>query len=375
MLLPALLAAGAAVIGMGQMAAGTWLTRRFMAAPRLAPQARPAVTLLKPLCGLEPGLEAALETAFTLAYPACQLVFGVQDRADPVIPLIERLRARHPERDVTLVIDETPHGANRKVANLLNMLPAARHDVLVMSDADIFLPPDFLDHVVAALETPGAGLATTLYTGREAHHTPAGWAGAAQLNYNFLPGVVLARALGRQDGLGATLALTRAMLAEIDGLQVVANNLADDQVLGRLVVAKGRKVVLAHTVPATIVPEARLKPLFSHELRWARTIRALVPGAYAASVLQMPLLWAALAVLLSGPAPWALVLYGLCLTARLATADLIRQALALETRTPWAVFLLREALSAAIYVASFAGNHVAWRGHSLRADHGAVTLN
>ncbi|WP_297371180.1 bacteriohopanetetrol glucosamine biosynthesis glycosyltransferase HpnI [Acidocella sp.] len=375
MLLPAFLAAGAAGIGMGQMAAGAWLTRRFTAAPRPVPATRPPVTLLKPLCGLEPGLEAALETAFTLAYPTCQLVFGVQDRTDPVIPLIERLRARHPTRDVALVIDETLHGANRKVANLLNMLPAAKHDVLVMSDADIFLPPDFLDHVVAALEAPGAGLATTLYTGLEASQTPAGLAGAAQLNYTFLPGVVLARALGRQDGLGATLALTRAMLAEIGGLEAVANHLADDQVLGRLVQAKGRQVVLARTVPATIVPEARLGPLFTHELRWARTIRALVPGAYAASVLQLPLFWAALAVALSGLAPWALVLFGLCLTTRLATADLIRQALGLENPTPWAVFLLREALSVAIYVASFAGNHVAWRGQSLRADHGALTLN
>ena len=242
-------------------------------------------------------------------------------RADTALPVVRRLQARFPDCDIAVVVDPTAHGPNRKVANLINMLPAAKHDALVIADADVHVAADWLWRLVAALEAPGVGLVTTVYTGLPAHGplppTPSrkgrgslplavSRLGAMQINHYFLPGALLARAMGRQDCLGATMALRRETLERIGGFAALVNHLADDNVLGRLVQGLGLRVALADTVPATTVPETTLGALWRHELRWARTIRALVPVQFAASVLQYPLVWAVLAVLLAGGAPWSL---------------------------------------------------------------------
>jgi ceramide glucosyltransferase len=372
MLVLAGIAAICAVIGVGQQLLGAVLVERFAAAPAPMPAARPPVSVLKPLCGVEPLTEQALESFFLMDYPDYQLVFGVQSETDPVLAVLAQLRARHPAREVALVVDAKQHGTNRKISNLINMLPEARHDILVISDADIHVPPYFLNRVMAALEQPGVGLVTSLYTALPGTPALATSLGANQINYSFLPGTLLARRLGRQDCLGVTMALRKAVLAEIGGLQAVANNLADDQVLGRLVVERGHKLTLAQLAPATTVPEANFQALYRHELRWARTIRALVPIPYAASVLQISLLWAALAILFSGASIWSLVLFVAVLTARVLAARRIDAALRLPPSSGAWLFLLRDSLSTIIYIASFTGSRVDWRGQMMQADPGKL---
>ncbi len=372
MLLLAGIAGLCALAGAGQQAVGAVLVQRFAATPAAAPAARPPVSVLKPLCGVEPLTGLALESFFLLNYPDYELIFGVQDAADPVLEVLATLRARYPGRAVRLVVDPTQYGTNRKVSNLINMQRAARHEILVISDADIHVPPYFLDRVVAALEGEGVGLVTSLYTALLGTPALATALGADQINHSFLPGALLARRLGRRDCLGVTMALTKTVLAEVGGLLAVANNLADDQVLGRLVVARGYRLELAQLVPATTVPEANFEALFRHELRWARTIRALVPAAYAASVLQISLLWAALAVLFSAGEPWSWGLLVLVLVARVLAARRIDAALRLPpSGGPW-LFLLRDSLSTLIYIASFTGSQVDWRGQMMQADAGKL---
>jgi ceramide glucosyltransferase len=361
-----------ALVGVLQQCFGTLLVRRFTRAAPAVPSAFPPVALLKPLCGVEPLTELALESFFLIDYPVYQLIFGVQDAGDPVLDIVARLRQRHPARDVTVVIDPTLHGSNRKISNLINMFPAARYDTLVMSDADIHVPPYFLHRVVAALQAPGVGLVTTLYTGLPGTPHLATLMGANQINYMFLPGALLARMFGRQDCLGVTMALTRGVLAEIGGLQAVANHLADDQVLGRLVRAKGYELTLAQVIPATTVPEHDFRALFRHELRWARTIRALVPIPYAASVLQFSLLWASLALICSAGAPLAWLLFFTVLVVRYACARQIDDTLKLAKAGDAWLFLVRDFCSAFVYVISYAGDKVDWRGQMMRADPGKV---
>ncbi len=364
-----------ALIGVVQLIWGTLLIQRFCAAPVPLPSSYPPVSILKPLCGVEPLTELALESFFLIEYPDFQLVFGVQTPTDPVLAIVEKLRARYPARDVALVVDASLHGANRKVSNLINMLPAAKYETLVVSDADIHVPPYFLDRVIAAMQEPGVGLVTTLYTGLPGTPHLATLMGASQINYTFLPGALLARKLGRQDCLGVTMALTKTVLAQVGGLAAVANNLADDQVLGRLVLAKGYKLTLAHVIPATTVPEHDFAVLWRHELRWARTIRALVPVPYAASVLQISLFWAMLALVFSGGADWAWVLSLVVLTTRYVTARRIDATLRLAKAGDAWLFLVRDFCSFIIYVASFTGDKVLWRGQILHADAGRVPPN
>ena len=288
---------------------------------------RPSITVLKPLHGDEPLLEQALASVCAQDYPDYQVIFGVGDAADPALAVVARLRARFPRCDIAVVVDPARHGANGKVGNLINMLPHARHPVLAIADSDLHVQPDYLARLADALAKPGTGLVTTLYTGLPAANRLAQLLGATQITHCFLPGALLARAMGRQDCLGATMVLRRATLDRIGGFQALVEHLADDQVLGRLVAGLGLAVRLAATVPATTVPEGRLRDLLRHELRWARTIRALEPGPFAASVLQYPLFWGLLAVLLSGGAAWSFGVFFIAWVGRALAAISVDRAL------------------------------------------------
>ena len=196
-----------------------------------------------------------------------------------------------------MVIDETRHGGNGKIANLINMWPAAKHDVIVLADSDVHVTPHFLERIVAALDAPEVGAVTALYAGFSSGGSLAGRLGAAQINHIFLPGVLVGRLLGRQDCLGAALALRRSTLIRIGGLPALLPHLADDAALGQLVRRLGLRVALAPSLVVTTVSEETLPALFGHELRWARTIRALEPLTYSTSLLQYPVFWALVTVL------------------------------------------------------------------------------
>ncbi len=383
--LPAV-ACAAVVLGMAQALAGLWAVRRFSARAEAEPAdagALPPVTILKPLHGDEPLLEAALESLCSQDYPRYQIVFGVQDPADPARAVAERLRLRHAGLDIRVVCDPTVHGDNRKVGNLMNMMPHARHDVIVIADSDLHARPDYLRRLLDALRQPGAGLATTLYAGLPAAGGLIGALGASQISHGFLPGAVLARALGRQDCLGATMALRRSTLEQIGGFRALVDHLADDNMLGRLVRAEGLGVQLATTVPMTTVPETTLRALFSHELRWARTIRALVPVSFVLAWVQYPLAWAALAFALQ-PAAGTACLFAAAWAARAGAALGVDHALApllgpeadrpaLAKSAPVWLLPVRDVLSMAVMLASYGGQQVRWRGHDLRADDPAAT--
>ena len=377
---------------------------------------QPPITVLKPLHGDEPLLEQALASVCAQDYPAFQVVFGVQDPDDTALGAVARVRARFPRCDTAVVVNPARHGANAKIGNLINMLPAARYQVLAIADSDLHVQRDYLARLADALAEPGTGLVTTLYAGLPASNRLVQQLGATHITHSFLPGALLARAMGRQDCLGATMALPRETLAAIGGFQALLPHLADDQVLGRQVAALGLAVRLAPTVPATTVPETRFSDLWRHELRWARTIRALEPGPFAASVLQYPLFWSLLAILLSSGAVWSFAVFLLAWVGRALAATWVDRALepllvakpkpgermdrgprpevasALRATRPddlqledgWnlsdaatqglafpcPVWLLplRDIMSVGVMVASFAGRRVEWRGEQLVAD-------
>ena len=389
-----ILACASAVLagfGVAQAIAASQLVRSFAAKPMQAPANRPPVTVLKPLHGGEPLLEAALTTLCRQSYPEWQIVFGVGFETDPAIAVVQRLRQRFPALDIAVVVDPTVHGTNGKVGNLINMMAAARHDVLVIADSDVHARPDYLERLIAALDQPGVGLVTTLYAGLPGSSSLPAQLGATQITHGFLPGAVLARAIGRQDCLGATMCLRRSDLDRIGGLPALANHLADDAVLGRLIANLGLRVVLAQTVPLTTVPETTFAALFRHELRWARTIRALEPAGFAASVLQYPLAWSLLTILLSGGALWSIGLFCVAWVLRAVAALGVDSALAslwareheydresdrsdradqaaLAFSCPVWLLPLRDILSVAVMLASYGGRQVIWRGHGLQAD-------
>jgi ceramide glucosyltransferase len=356
--------------GIGQAIFGALAVRRFsrrVSQPLGQDHTRPAVTVLKPLYGDEPLLEEALASLLMQVYDRFQVVFGVQNAGDAALAVIARLRSRFPGADIAVAVDATEHGANRKVSNLINMFPLAKHDVLVIADSDVHVAPDYLDRVVSELAIPGTGLVTTIYTGLPATMSLPAALGATTITHGFLPGALMSRELGRQDCLGATMALRRETLTAIGGLHALADHIADDHVLGKLVLGRGLSIRMAATITATTVPETAMPDLFQHELRWARTILALVPREYAMSLVQYPLFWACLAIGFSGGQDWTVALFLCAWLARACCARRVDRCIAathpgFTSTVPVWLLPLRDAMSIVVAMASYGGDKVEWRG-------------
>jgi len=372
----AYLCAALAVFGVIQSLFGWVAVFRYSRLPPATPVSRPGITVLRPMCGIEPLLEEALVSCFTMDYPDYQIVFGIQDPKDPALAVLERVRNRFPERDVTVVVDSTPHGQNRKVANLINMLPSAKHEILVISDSDIHVPTDYLDSLVGELQKAGTGMVCSLYAGLVPQPgTLFQNLGAMQITHAFLPGVLMSRMMGRQDCLGSTVMITKETLARTGGLGSLSDLLAEDNALGRKVVELGLDIRLSYAVAAATVPENTLHQLWQHETRWTRTIRGLAPYALAASTLQYPLFWALLAMLFTGGEGWALSLVLLCWLARALTSGGVEALLRPRMRgllhpAPLWAYPLRDVLSVTEIVATYGIDNVVWRGHKIVANGG-----
>jgi ceramide glucosyltransferase len=328
----------------------------------------PAVTVLKPLHGAEPGLEAALETVLRQDYPApVQVVFGMQDPADSALGVVERLRGAHPAADIEVVVDPAAHGANAKVGNLINMAPRVRHGLIVLADSDIVAPPDYLRQVVGALGDPAVGVVTCPYRGEAVGRLWARLA-AMGLTYQFLPSVAVGVGLGLATPcMGSTIALSAETLARIGGFQAFKDQLADDYALGAAVRALGLRSLVAPPIVAHLCTEASLGELVRHELRWARTIRGVDPAGYAGSGIMHAVPLALIAAILLGGAPGSLAVLAAALICRFWS---MRQAdrAAGGGRGDWPLAPLRDILSLALFVASYFGRAVDWRGTRYRVD-------
>ena len=353
--------------------AWAYLVGTAVAAVRFARRATPRgpepppVSLLKPLHGAEPGLYENLRSFAQQDYPVVQMVLGVNDANDGALPVAQALIRDLPASDIALVLDPPVRGSNLKVANLENMLAAARHDILVISDSDMRVDRRYLGAVTAPLHDPRTGLVTCLYEGVS---TGGIWSelGALHINFGFLPSALVAAELGIGHGcFGATIAMRRETLERIGGLARLRDELADDRRIGDAVRAQGLAVLLSSYVVEARVSEPSFTSLWQHELRWARTVRAITPAGFAGSVLTHPVALAALAAAASrfGLTP-AILLVLSCLL-RWASALIIAGALAFTTAGLW-LLPVRDALSFAVFVASFFGRRVCWRDQLFHVD-------
>jgi ceramide glucosyltransferase len=343
--------------------------RRRPNAPALPASGAAPVTVLKPLHGAEPGLYENLRSFADQQYPAFQLVLGVRDRADGALPAARALIRERPHCDIALVIDPRATGSNLKVANLENMLPTARHELIVLADSDMRVTPDYLAAVTGPLADPATGLVTCLYKGVP---NDGLWArlAALHINFGFLPGALVGQAIDIGDGcFGATIALRREVLHRIGGFARLRDELADDHRIGAAVRGLGLRAVLSPYIVENRVSEASFGELWRHELRWARTSRTMAPAGFAGSAVTHTVAVAALAAaaLGTGIGAWTCVLISLAL--RLGSAAIIGRALDLPRRGLW-LLPLRDAMSFAVFVGSFCGRSVSWRDQLLRVEPG-----
>jgi ceramide glucosyltransferase len=261
----------------------------FCAAPRAAWHARHraqvpvelSVSVLKPLCGVEPRLYENLATFCEQNHARFQLLFGVSSPADPAIAVVRRLQAAYSSVDIELIVDSRVHGQNLKVSNLINLAARAKHEVIVVADSDIAVEPDYLEAVTAPLADSSVGVVTCLY---RAVSIGGFWprVGALFINEWFAPSVRVAHAGGSTDfGFGSTLVLRASTLQAIGGFQTLKDELADDYWLAQHVRQLGLRTVLSDVTVATDVIEPDLATLWLRETRWLRTIRSINPLGFA----------------------------------------------------------------------------------------------
>ena len=350
---------------------------RFLRQPRATPGFHPPVSILKPVRGADPNTYECFRSHCLLDYPEYEIIFGVHDPDDPAVPLIERLKQEFPQRRIELLVCPRPLGTNRKVSNLIQMLPAARYDHLLVNDGDIRVPPDYLQRMMAPLADAKVGLVTALY--RAVAGSTLGSKLEALSISDFASAVLVSYGSRRHFhyGFGSTLAFPRRVLEQVGGFDALADYLADDHQLGTLVAHAGYGIVVSDLVVETILPDYSLRDFWDHQLRWARTVRDASPRGNLGLALVFGVQWAAVAVIAATGAVWALALLAVAYGARIAAQLVTALGVCHDSATLRRLWLLplRDLQALLVWAAAFAGRTVVWRGDRFLLKHGRLLRN
>ena len=338
--------------------------RRFFARPpvnKLTPL--PPVSILIPLSGKDFEAYENYVSFCRQDYPDCQIVFGVNGENDSSIPVIRKLMTEYPDTDIALVIDATVIGENPKVNNLNNMLGKAKHEVLVLVDSDIRVEPQYLAGIVSELADERTGMVTCLYRAGKAPNFAAKLE-AIGITGEFAPGVLVAWFIeGISFAFGATIATRKENLQTIGGFQAIADYLADDFMLGKLMSQAGFEVRLSSHIVEIVLPPSTLKSMLKHQIRWARGIKACRPWGHLGALVTHGTTLALLLAVVSQGSALSMVILGVTLLTRLTVIYSIairKLGDRLVRENLWLV-PLRDLLGFLIWCLGQVGKTVEWR--------------
>jgi ceramide glucosyltransferase len=366
-----------AVAGTAYFVLCIWAAKRFVRARSSAarPAFSPPVSILRSLKGLDPHMYLAFRSHCLLDYGEYEVLFGVSDADDPALELVKELQEEFPLQQLRVVHCPEVLGLNGKVSNLAQMLPQARYEHIVINDSDIVVPRDYLRSVLAPMANAEVGMVTTLYRGI-AGKTLASNLEAIGLSTDFTGGVLVARAMegGIRFALGATIATTKKVLGGIGGLEPLADYLGDDYELGARTAAAGYRVELADTVVETAVPDYGWRDFWAHQIRWARNVKDRRPGQYFGLVVTFALVWAVFAVLAAPYQWWTWVVLGAAIVARLTSAVVVGRGVLRDPQVLRDLWLVphRDFVGLGVWVVSYFGNEIEWRGLRFRLRKGKL---
>ena len=345
-----------------------YAAHRFFSQRRAVdPGFHPPVSLLKPVCGLEPHAYVNLASFCRQDYPTYQVIFSVQDWRDSSVTVIRQLIRDFPERDLQLVIDDRTLGANRKTSNLANAFAKAKYDILLLADSDVHVEPNYLQAVVQPLSDSNVGVVTCLY--RSLTDRWLTKLEALSSATEFLPGVLVSDRLeGTKFAMGQTIVIRRSVLDAIGGFGAIANYLADDFQLGHLPAQAGYKIVLSHHVIEHVMASSTMMGTLQRQLRWMVGIRVSRPWGYAGLMFTYGTVSSLLFLLATGGSPLGWIMLSLTWVSRLAMAWFIG---VIRLQDPAAKELfwllpLRDCLSFVLWCYGFTGNTIVWRGCEFR---------
>jgi ceramide glucosyltransferase len=339
------------------------------------PAFTPPVSLLKPVRGVDFASYENFKSFCTLNYPDYEILFCVNELSDPAVPLIERLKQEYPKRRIEIFAGAKQIGSNRKVNNLALLTLQARHEILVQSDGDVRVGPEYLREVVAPFADTSVGVVSCFYRGIVEKNF---WAeleaiGAAS---DFFAGALVANLPGEVTfALGASVATTKTWLAKIGGYEALADLLADDYEIGNRVHKADGKVLLSREAVWTMYPAQTFQSFWDHQVRWSRTVRLVRPASFIGLIFTHGLPLAILAAVIA-PAAWVGAAFlGAYLVLRLLMAwvagvwgvgdEVLKRKL-------WLV-PLRDAVHFAVWLAGFTSNRVKWGGVEYAIDGGRMS--
>lgn len=334
----------------------------------------PPVSVLKPVRGVDFATYENYSSFCHQDYPDYEILFAVNEGTDAAVPLIHRLIAEFPGRQIRLLVGAENLGANRKVNKLARLSREAQHEILVLTDGDVFVGPNYLREVVAPFVDESTGAVTSFYRGIAEHNLGAELE-AIGASSDFFAGVLMAEwTEGINFALGASIVTTKRWLSKIGGFESLAGMLADDYELGLRIAGAGGRVLLSREPVWTTYPAQTPKSFWEHQLRWARTVRLCRPLSYFGLIFTLGLPWSLLAALVA-PTKWVAAAYLLAYVAlRHVMAwtvgvwgvgdDVLRHKL-------WLV-PLRDALYSAVWLASFASNRITWGGEQYTMQKGRM---
>ncbi len=332
----------------------------------------PPATIFKPVRGADTEGYENFASFCRQDYPEFQIIFGVRNERDPAVSIIRRLMADFPDLDIDLVISTDEIGHNAKVSNLQNMYPRAKYDVLLIADSDIHVGEDYLRRVIAPLQQPGVGMVTCLYRGTKAG-TFAALLENIGITSSFGPEVCASRVLeGIAFAMGSTIVMRRELLDSIGGFRAVADYLADDFLLGNYTAQAGYRVVLSDYVVEHISGAETFATMIEHLMRWGRAIRISRPWGYRGLIFTYGTATSMLALIAWNFSSFAWLLFAVTMAARFLPVIVVG-VYGLKDYTLARYFWLvplRDLITFGIWIFSFVGDRVQWRGTDFRVLEG-----
>ncbi len=363
------------VCGMGYYVLCLWSARRFLSQRHADAAFAPPVSLLKPLNGADPQAYENLRSHCLQDYAEFEIIFGVNNSNDAVIPLVERLMRDFPNRTIRLVVCSKVLGTNLKVSNLVQMLPHARHEYLLVNDSDIRVERGYLREVFAPFSNPRVGMVTCLYRGIPGR-TLGSKLEAAGISATFAGNVLAARQVegGIHFGLGSTVAFRRSALNCIGGFEPLLDYLADDFELGHRMAEAGFEVLLSCLVVDHYLPDYSFSDFLRHQLRWSRSTRASRPRGYLGLILTFGLSWAILAAVASRGAAWGWGLLAVTAALRMALALVLGLKVLKDRRVLRQLWLipLSDLVALIVWIGGYTGQRVFWRGNEFILEDGKL---
>ena len=332
----------------------------------------PPASILKPVRGVDSEAYENFASYCRLDYPNYELIFATVDSHDPVIPVIQRLQKEFPERQIRFVTGVDRLGENNKVNNLCRLVKEARYDLLVMTDSDIRVQPNYLWEVTGPFADPRVGVVTS-FTRSGGGGTLAASLSMLGMSSDSIPSALVARKLeGKvQFAFGWTMATTKQHLAEIGGWEAMVNHHSDDFELGNRISARGYRVEFMREPVSMVFPKESFKEFWNHELRWAIGLKNVRPAGYMGTGLTQGLPWAVLAFFVANASGWErlavfyLVAYLVLRIAVTAVAGVWGLGDHRIAKKLWLI-PLRDAIGAAVWVAGLLSNKIHWRGLEYR---------